>query len=66
VRRKLSFCDDSAGIEPAWFLVFSFLPDFFQSVVKLNKEMVSVFVLYGKAGEVMAFKYACYFHGFNV
>jgi len=58
--------DDSAGIEPACFLVFSFLPDFFQSVVKLDKEMVSVFVLYGKASEVMAFKYAFYFHVFMV
>ena len=53
-------------MEPAGLLVFSFLPDFFQSVVKLHKEMVSVFVLYGKAGEVMAFKYACYFHVFMV
>jgi hypothetical protein len=55
--------NDSAGIEPAWFLVFSFLPDFFQSVVKLDKKMVSVFIFHRKASEVMAFKYACYFHG---
>jgi len=53
-------------MEPAWLLVFRFLPDFFQSVVKLDKKMVPVFVLYGKASEVMAFNYACYFHVFGV
>ena len=56
-------CESCAGIEPAWFLAFSFLPDFFQSVIKLNQEMVSLFVRYGETSEVVSFNYACYFHG---
>jgi hypothetical protein len=54
-----------AGIEPAGFLVFSFLPDFLQVPGLLNQEMVSVFILYGETSEVVAFKYAGYFHVFS-
>jgi hypothetical protein len=58
--------NDSAGIEPAWVLGVCLLPDFFQSIIELDKKMVSVFILHRKTGEVMTFDYACYFHGFSV
>jgi hypothetical protein len=40
----------------------SFLPHFFKSKIKLDKEMVSALILNGKTTDVMALDYACDFH----